>query len=110
MLLCINDALPAEVSCNPLKNNKKGTEPPNSPIEINLSQSFFFSALNSLNFEIPKTSENKNNDTKRFFKNVKTLESMPLTPNWFMNIEKPLIMAVENINNKALFFITRIIS
>ena len=81
--------------------------PPINPINNNFNQSFFLNKVNSLNLVVKNSNDNKNNETVMFFAKVNILESMPVIPYLFINIEIPLIIAVEHIKSKYLFFILK---
>ena len=100
----INDELDADDNCKPLKNKRKGIEPPIKPIKERFNHCFFDNDLISLNLPTAKTKDNKKTATRMFFENVKTEESNPLTAKLLMNIEKPDINAVDKTKIKPLFF------
>ena len=92
-----------DVNERPLKKSRKGIEPPNKPIADSLIQADPGKENIVLNSLHAKMTENKNNATNIFLENVKIEESMPVTPNLFMNIEKPLIKAVKNTKINPFF-------
>ena len=105
IVLCMKEPEAPEVSCNPLKNNKKGIEPPNNPIKERLSQSFFDNCFIFLNCVAKIIIESKKSATIMFFENVNMKGFIPCTPNWFTKIETPEITAVKSTRMIPLLFI-----
>lgn len=95
------------VICSPLKNNTKGMEPPTNPTNTNEDHCLLLNLLRLSNSLKPRIIAKRNIATIRFFVNVNSVESIPLTPNLLMNIENPEITAVNNMKIIPLFFIKK---
>ena len=107
--MCINAADAAEVKDNPLKNNKKGIDPPIKPIKTNNPHCFFVIVFIVLNSLAAKSILSKNTDTITPLRNVNTEESMVAKLNLFMKIAIPLIIAVPRTNNTPFFLFINVI-
>lgn len=102
-VLWMNAEVGPVANWSPLKNNKKGIEPPIRPINANFSQDFLVNDFSSLNCFRKNIVLRRKIATSMFFEKVKILESMPLTPNEFRNIAKPDMIAVAKTSFTPLF-------
>src|SRR3989338_10963032 len=102
-VLWIKEHIAADVNAKPLKNNKKGTEPPTRPIAVNCAHCFpdiFFNEGHS--FASSKTL-NKNTATAIFLRKVKTEGSISDTLNLLIKMENPLMTAVARTSSTPFF-------
>ena len=101
--LCSSAAVVLGLIERPLKNSKKGIEPPKSPIVVSCIHCFLLNFLNVLNSLNRSNRESRNKTTRMFFDHVKMYGFIPVTPNLFAKIDTPLTIAV-NSTNKYPFF------
>lgn len=90
-------AFVADVNDNPLKNKRKGSDPPINPIVIRFTHCFFERFLSSLRFLKTTINDVSKKATAMFFAVAKTDEfDQKAIANLLKNIANPLIVAVKN--------------